>query len=218
MDVSELVIFLMECIGTVAFSVSGATVAIEAGMDVFGVCILGIVTAVGGGMVRDVILGQLPVTLVRPVYVIIAAVTALSLFAFLYFRRKCTVPPRAVLRERILLVMDAIGLGVFTVMGMVSGIRAGYGDNGFLLVFLGVLTGVGGGVMRDTMAGFKPYIFVRHIYALSSLFGAILFRVLFPFAGEAIAMIPACISVVAIRVLAASFRWNLPKLPPEKRS
>ena len=80
MDVQQTVVFIMELVGTVAFSASGAMVAIERNMDIFGVCVLGIFTAVGGGMVRDIILGSVPSALIDPIYVIVAAGTALVVF------------------------------------------------------------------------------------------------------------------------------------------
>ena len=108
--------------------------------------------------------------------------------------------------------MDSIGLGIFTVMGVNTGIRQGYGSNVFLLVFVGTITGVGGGLLRDMMAGVPPYIFVRHIYACASIVGAIVCVWMQQF-GAVWAMVMGSCVVVLIRYLAAHYRWNLPKLP-----
>lgn len=162
MDMHRTVVFIMELIGTLAFSASGAMVAIERNMDIFGVCVLGIFTAVGGGMVRDIILGNVPTALIDPVYVIVAAVTALIVFIVLYLKKEHLHGKFRAAYDTLMLVMDAVGLGIFTGVGVRTGIRAGYADNAFLLVFLGSITGVGGGLLRDMMAG-VPRIFSSSI-------------------------------------------------------
>ena len=188
MNIQDSIIFFMEILGTIAFAASGAMVGIRKRMDIFGICVLGVVTAVGGGMTRDVILGKLPSALEKPVYVGVSVATALA----------------------IMLVMDSIGLGIFTSLGVMSGIDNGYPDNTFLLVFIGMLTGVGGGLMRDMMAGEEPYIFVKHIYACASLVGGICCVCLYRGIGRLPAVFVAAFVVMAIRFLAAHYRWNLP--------
>ena len=165
MDIQTIIVFCMELIGTVAFAASGAMVGINRGMDIFGVCVLGVVTAVGGGMTRDMILGNVPGALIRPVYVLVAVFTALAVFLALYFKRNALQGKPGELYDRAMLIMDSVGLGIFTVVGVTTGISHGYLENTFLLTFLGTLTGVGGGLLRDMMAGMPPYIFVKHIYA-----------------------------------------------------
>jgi len=112
--------------------------------------------------------------------------------------------------DRILFWMDAAGLGIFTVVG----IRIAYAHvpraGIFLLVFVGVVTGVGGGVLRDIMAGDTPYIFVRHIYACASLAGALLCGGLWHHLGEVSSMLLGAGAIVLIRVLSRQFNWNLP--------
>ncbi len=154
MDIQEYIVFCMELVGTIAFAASGAMVGIDRRMDVFGVCVLGVVPSVGGGMVRDVILGNIPGALVRPVYVVAAA---LLVFLVLYFKKGLLQGKTGLLYDRVMLVMDSVGLGIFTAMGVMTGIRNGYLDNTFLLVFVGTLTGVGGGLLRDMMAGAALY-------------------------------------------------------------
>ena len=187
MNIQDSIIFFMEILGTIAFAASGAMVGIRKRMDIFGICVLGVVTAVGGGMTRDVILGKLPSALEKPVYVGVSVATALAIFILLYIK-----------------------LGIFTSLGVMSGIDNGYPDNTFLLVFIGMLTGVGGGLMRDMMAGEEPYIFVKHIYACASLVGGICCVWLYRSIGRLPAVFIAAFVVMAIRFLAAHFRWNLP--------
>lgn len=212
MDIQQVLVIIMELVGTVAFSASGAMVGIEQNMDIFGVCVLGIITAVGGGMVRDIIIGTVPSALISPIYLIVAALTALAVFLVLYFRKKHFYGKFRAAYDTIMLIMDAVGLGVFTAVGVRTGICAGFIDNTFLLVFLGTLTGVGGGLMRDTMAGVPPYIFVKHIYALASIAGALVFVFIYRYFGEVAALILSSTLVVVIRLLAAHYHWNLPRL------
>lgn len=209
------IVFYMEIVGTIAFAASGAIVGIERGMDVFGVCVLGVITAVGGGMIRDVILGNIPGALVKPVYVAVAVSTALLVFAAFYFRQGLLRGKAGLLYDRVMFVMDSVGLGIFTVMGVMTGIQNGYQDNSFLLVFLGTLTGVGGGLLRDMMAEVPPYIFVKHIYACASLGGALSCVYIYHSFGQIPAMLISSVLVILIRFLAAYYRWNLPRVKKE---
>ena len=139
----------MEIIGTVAFAMSGAIVAIEKKMDILGVVILGMTTAVGGGIIRDILIGVTPpVSLTNPVYIIVALIVSLIMFIKKVHSK---INPDSMLLNFI----DAVGLGVFTVVGCNSAL--GY-DNILLQIFLGVLTGVGGGVARDIFAARTPVI------------------------------------------------------------
>ena len=210
MEVQALIIFCMEMAGTVAFAASGAMTGISRRMDVFGVCVLGVVTAVGGGMMRDVILGNVPGALTKPVYVVAAVITALLIFAVLYFKRDMLQGRFGLLYDRMMLVMDSVGLGIFTVVGVITGIRNGYLENTFLLTFLGTLTGVGVGLLRDMMAGVPPYIFVKHIYACASVAGALVCVSIYRGFGQIPAVVISSLLVVAVRFLAAHYRWNLP--------
>ena len=129
MDMQSVIVFSMELMGTVAFAASGAMTGINCKMDMFGVCVLGVITAVGGGMTRDVFLGNVPGALTKPVYVIAAVATAIVVFALVYFKRNLLQGTVGVLYDRIMLIMDSIGLGIFTVMGVMTGIGQGYLDN-----------------------------------------------------------------------------------------
>ena len=213
MKYSDIIIMIMEMIGTIAFAVSGAVTGIQKKMDLFGVTVLGVCTAVGGGMIRDLLLGINPPNMfIDSKYAFAAILSSLILFFTLYIRRK-QVPDHYPMKvDRMLLIGDTIGLGIFTVMGSYAAIKCGFAEHRFLTAFVGVLTGVGGGVMRDVLAGNTPYILVKHIYAVASLAGALVFTFLFPVIGWLPAMIIGAVLVMVIRLLAAHYRWNLPRI------
>ena len=203
----EQFLLIFELIGTVAFAASGALVGIHKDMDVFGVCILGLTTACGGGMVRDVLLGNTPsAAFQNPTDSAVAVVTALILF--LSGVRHLLMGNQ---QRYDLLMLDSAGLGIFTVMGVRVAWHCAENPSLYLLVFVGAVTGVGGGLMRDIMAGDTPYIFVKHIYACASLAGALLCGLLWQTAGEMTSMLAGAGLVFAIRCLSAHYRWNLPK-------
>ena len=205
----ESFILILELAGTMAFSASGAMTGLQKNMDVFGVCTLGLTTAVGGGVIRGLILGNTPpATFQNPIYAAVALLTALVLF--LPKVRHLLMHDQA-LYDLSMLVLDSAGLGIFTVMGIRIAYAHASRPSLFLLVFVGVVTGVGGGLLRDMMAGNTPYIFVKHIYACASLAGALLCALLWRPAGELPAMLAGLGTVVLIRSLSAHFRWNLPK-------
>jgi len=213
MDYQSIITFFMEMAGTVAFAASGAMVGVERNMDIFGVSVLGVVTAVGGGMIRDIVLGIIPPNVfTNPVYALVATITSCVVFLVFYWKRQLLEGHMRLTYDRVMLVMDSIGLGIFTVVGVNTGIRSGYMDNVFLLVFLGTITGVGGGLMRDMMAGVPPYIFVKHIYACASIVGAIVCVYTYRWFGVVFSLIFGSAAVILMRYLAAHYRWNLPKL------
>ena len=201
-------IFILEIIGTIAFAASGAMTALKKDMDIFGVAILGLTTAVGGGAVRDIILGVTPPTMFeKPVYALVAAVVSIIVF-IPNIRRILTKNHK--LYDTVIRTMDALGLAIFTVMGISTAKAVADGYNLFLLVFVGVITGVGGGVMRDMMAGDTPYIFVKHIYACASILGALACALLWVPLGTVWSMFIGAALVFVIRLLAAHFKWSLP--------
>lgn len=204
-------IFILELIGTVAFASSGAMIAIEKKMDIFGVNVLGATTAVGGGIMRDIILGLTPPgAFSHPVYVLVAALTSTILFVIAY--AKPTAFESGVKTDyydKLMFWCDTAGLGIFTVVGIQAAVRAVGGENVFFFVFIGTLTGVGGGVLRDIMAGETPYILVKHIYACAAIAGGIVCVVGRTAFGEAYGTILGLAATVLLRFLAAHFRWNL---------
>jgi uncharacterized membrane protein YeiH len=204
--------FIIEIAGTIAFAWSGAMVAIHKNLDLLGIIVLGVITAVGGGMIRDIIIGIHPPTLfVKPVYVTAAFISIIILFLAVRFLRGSLKTFDAPILDWIFNILDAIGLGIFTVTGIDTGINAGLQDYTFLLVFLGVITGVGGGLLRDIMAGITPAILRKHIYACASLAGAISYLALLQLIPREPSLLISSTLVVIIRILAKKYEWNLPK-------
>ena len=217
MDYQSIVTFVMEMAGSVAFAASGAMVGVERNMDIFGVSVLGVATAVGGGMIRDIVLGIIPpAVFTNPVYALVSVLASCIVFFIFYFKRELLQGHRRETYDKIMLAMDSVGLGIFTVVGVNTGISHGYVNYMFLLVFLGTITGVGGGLLRDIMAGVPPYILVKHIYACASIVGAIVCVVLYRNFGAVVSMVGASAVVILVRYLAAHYRWNLPKLTREE--
>lgn len=204
-------IFILELIGTVAFASSGAMIAIEKKMDIFGVNVLGATTAVGGGIMRDIILGLTPPgAFSHPVYVLVAALTSTILFVIAYAKPTAFESRvKTDYYDKLMFWCDTAGLGIFTVVGIQAAVRAVGGENVFFFVFIGTLTGVGGGVLRDIMAGETPYILVKHIYACAASAGGIVCVVGRTAFGEAYGTILGLAATVLLRFLAAHFRWNL---------
>ena len=191
----------------------GATVALKHRLDVFGIVVLGIVTALGGGFIRDLIIGCTPPMMFRnPIYAMVAASVSILLFLLARFLGKLyhRIEPHM---EVLANIFDAVGLGAFTVVGMQTGIRYGYNDNGFFLVFLSLLTGVGGGLLRDLFVQRMPAILHKHVYAVAVLAGAIVYLVLYRIGISDVVKVPVTMVLVfVIRMLATYFHWNLPKI------
>lgn len=205
----------VEYLGVIAFAVSGAMVAIRKGMDLFGVIVLGLFTAVGGGLFRDLVLGITPPQMLRdPTFALIAITASTIFFTILYFYRRQP-SERTKSRYRLLLLYtDAVGLGVFTVIGVDTAMRAYPSGTLFTTLFVALLTGTGGGILRDIMAGETPSVLVRHIYAIASLIGAVIYLLARNWFSEIPATIISTIVVVVIRGLASHYRWNFPRIRP----
>lgn len=202
-------IFIVNLIGTVAFAASGAMIGLNKNMDIFGVCILGLTTATGGGVIRDLILGLTPpMAFQDPAFAMVALATSAVFFAR-RVRRMLMHNPKHY--NALLFWMDSLGLGAFTVIGVELAFQQAEKPTFFLLVFVGVVTGVGGGVIRDLLAQEVPYIFVKHVYACASLVGAMLCAGIWNYMERVDAMLMGMSAVVLIRVLAAHYHWNLPK-------
>ena len=191
----DVIVTILELIGTAAFAASGALTAIKRRFDLFGVIIIGVTTAVGGGIMRDIVIGSHPVAAFRdPIAMSAAALRGKALKLY----------------DTAMLMLDTIGLGIFTVTGITAAMRSGVSDNTFLLVFLGVITGVGGGVLRDIFVNKKPEIFVGNIYACASATGAAAFLLCYGM----MSFMPAC--MVSL-VVTFSLRLMLPKIQIKAR-
>lgn len=213
MEITSILIHITEVIGTVAFSISGAIHAIGKKLDLLGVVVLGCLTALGGGVIRDILTGHIPPHAFSNFeYLIIATVSALVVFCVAWFFRKGYVAHLALL-EQVNNVFDAIGLGAFSVVGVQMALDSGYGNNLFFCVFLGVTTGCGGGILRDLMCAKVPGVLTKHIYALASAAGGALYWILVSLKiDELITVGCGILIVISIRMLATIFRWSLPKL------
>ncbi len=198
-----MIIYILDLFGVAVFAVSGALAAGIKRMDVFGVVVVAIVTAIGGGTHRDVVLGVDPVLwTANPLYVIIATGAALATFIL----------PEVVRRAApVLLVFDALGLAVFTVIGCQTAVTVGIPY--VSVVVMGVITGVAGGVIRDMLCGEIPLVLRKEIYATASIAGGTTFVLLFDAGvrGGAAALIAASVTLI-IRLIAIRYRLSLPTL------
>lgn len=200
---------IFDMIGTVAFAVSGALTGIRKHMDIFGISILALSTATFGGIIRDVILGITPpTTFQNPTTAMVAIATALIVF-LPPIRKRILHSSRVY--ELVMLVMDSLGLGAFTVIGVQKAYTCMAAPGLYLCVSMGVLTGVGGGIIRDVMAGITPDVFVKRIYASACIAGALLCCFLWGRVSAPMAMFCGTVLIVVIRFLAAHYHWSLPK-------
>lgn len=204
-------IYALEIIGAAAFAVSGAMAALEHEADIFGVIFLALVTALGGGVIRDLLLGVTPPKMfVSYVYLAVAAVAALIVFADAYIRREKYRKHRDKL-DSINNMFDAVGLAVFTVSGMNTAMQQS--DNVLLILVLGMSTGVGGGMLRDMMINKMPKVLRKRVYAVASLLGGGVYYGLFTLGvHETIAAVSGMALIIALRVLATVYKWNLPAI------
>jgi uncharacterized membrane protein YeiH len=197
---SEVFTFI-DIIGTAAFSVSGVYAAMEKRLDIFGIFIIAFITAIGGGTIRDVLIGDFPVNWIRTnnySIVIFLSATIALLFHKMIFNY-----------EKVLMFFDSLGLGFFTVVGIHKGIEFGFSPG--LCVALGTITACFGGLIRDISLGQIPQIFHKEVYATACIFGGILYFLLLQTALPAEVLDMICISVIiVIRVVAVKYKWSLP--------
>lgn len=208
---SATVLFALEIFGSVAFAVTGALVALERKLDLFGVVFLGVVTALGGGVVRDLIIGKTPPAMFENYsYLLAASIASLVIFAMVAFFKKAYVGHRRIINEGFN-VFDSLGLGIFASVGVIVAIKAGYENNAFLCIFVGMTTGCGGGILRDVMSRSIPLVFRKRIYAIAALIGSIIcYYMIKSGIGDGWAFGVSTAVVFVIRVLAAVFKLNLP--------
>jgi len=200
----DFFIYILDLFGTMAFAVTGAFKAIEHKADIVGIIILATITGVAGGTIRDVIFGkELPNSLVDPSYVIITVISGVILF-LLYSRMKK--------HWNIFLKFDAIGLGVFTVIGATFAYNL-FGMNFLVIVLSGMLTAIGGGILRDVFVNQTPIVFVKELYASASFIGAITFYFTLSITNEVYAATILGIALTTgLRLVAMKYNWNLPKV------
>lgn len=197
-------ISLMEMIGTVAFAVSGALVAIEKKLDYYGIVFLAMITAVGGGIIRDLLIDlPLPVALENPFYVLLSVGT--SALVILFYKK-------FIKHQNIVLFFDAIGLAAFTAIGAEAALKNDV-YTAFVVITLAILTGTGGGILRDVFTKEIPFVFRKEVYAVASIAGAGAFMGAFYLFKEARLSMYICFGVtLAIRLIAIKMNWHLAKV------
>lgn len=201
-----------EWLGTAAFAISGAMVAIDTGMDLFGVIFLAMITALGGGTLRDVLIGYFPPRMFTNYqFLLLAVFCAVTVFLLAdLYKERYVQSERGI--ERVNNVFDAIGLGVFAVSGARIGMEAGFTDNAFLVTFLGMTTAVGGGMIRDVLLQRIPFVLNKRIYAVAAIAGALTYWVIeYVFRMPVMAYSVGWLVTVTLRMLATIYKWNLPK-------
>lgn len=195
------VFYVLDILGTIAFAISGALMAMNKKMDSFGVFIIGFVTAVGGGTLRDVLIGKQPVIWMNDISYIF--LIGFAVFIAIVFRKK--------LRQlqKSLFLFDTIGLGIFTITGTEIGINANF--HPIISIALGTMTACFGGVIRDILCNEVPILFRKEIYATACIFGSIFFIVLYNFnMDQNIIYISTSLIVIAIRLVAVKYHLSLP--------
>ena len=196
-------ISILDYLGTVAFAVTGASKAIAHKADIFGIIVLATVVGVGGGVTRDVIFGRFPTAFSDPIYISLTVGTGIVMFfLFSYLKKKMN----------IWLVFDAIGLGVFSIIGASIAYQI-VGLEFLPMIFAGMITAIGGGILRDIFVREIPIVFVKEVYAVASIIGIVIFYGLLSFDVDVqISSVIGIIAATGIRLLAMKYNWNLPKV------
>ena len=197
------VIYVLDILGTFAFAISGALVALDKKFDIFGVIIIAFVTAVGGGMLRDVLINAHPINWIGDLnylYIIFSAV----LFTFLF-------KSKIAYLSKTMFLFDTIGISVFTLLGLQKGLS--YALHPIIAIIMGMISAVFGGVLRDVLTAKIPLIFEKEVYASACLAGGISYLILNYFkVDENINFIVSAIVIASIRAVAVKFHLELPKI------
>ncbi|MDC3254229.1 trimeric intracellular cation channel family protein [Nitrosopumilus sp.] len=200
---SEFFIYVLDLFGTVAFAITGAFKAIEKKFDIVGILVLATITGVAGGTIRDVILGRIPNSIADPTYIVATIASGIIIF-FLYSRLKK--------HWNLFLKFDAIGLGVFTIIGATFAYNV-FGLNFLAILLAGILTAAGGGILRDIFVNQVPIVFVKEFYLSASFIGIVIFSIILYFTEDIYyATIVGIILTTLLRLIAIKYNWNLPKV------
>ncbi len=207
------IILFVEIIGIVAFAVSGAVVAIDKGLDVFGVALIGVLTALGGGVIRDVILGIFPpIMFTYKIYTVAAVIAALIVFIIAY-KDKQLFYSNVDRIDSIVNIFDAVGIGVFAVTSVQRCIQHGYGNNAFLCIFMAMTTCIGGSIIRDLLCQKLPAVLRKRIYALATIAGGAAYYYMFMYGVDReLSMVIGSGITISIRLLATKYKWNMPRI------
>ena len=196
-------ISIFDYLGTVAFAITGASKAISHKADIFGIIVLATVVGVAGGITRDVIFGKFPIAFSDPIYVALTVITGIVMFLLFSYLKK---------KMNIWLIVDAIGLGVFSIIGA-SIVFQILGLNFLPMLLGGMITAIGGGILRDVFVREIPIVFVKEVYAVASIIGIIIFYIILSVSDEIqLASVIGIVSTTGIRLLAMKYDWNLPRV------
>lgn len=195
------IFFILDLLGTIAFAISGALAAMNRRLDLFGIFIIAFVTAIGGGTVRDILIGSTPVTwMENTLYIYLIGLV--TIFAII-FRRKLNHLKTS------LFLFDTIGLGVFTITGVEMGIQNDL--NPIISITLGAMTGTFGGVIRDILCNEIPVIFRKEIYATACIIGGLAFVILHQMGVDIdVIYIVTSLTVIVIRLVVVKYHISLP--------
>lgn len=197
-----LLLHVLDLFGVMVFAVTGALKAIQYKMDMVGVIILASSTGLAGGLIRDLLLDRLPPKIILdPYYLTIAVATGIIVFFLHPFFKE---------RENLFLKFDAIGLGVFTIIGSSIAYEM-FGLNFLSMSLAGIFTAIGGGIVRDVFVKEIPLVFIKELYASASFLGIIIFFILLYFDFNYYISMVFCIIIITVfRLLAIKYNWNLP--------
>ncbi len=203
---------VFEYIGIIAFAISGAMIAIRRKTDLFGVLLLAIITACGGGLTRDVIFSFSPPAIFKSKeQIILCLFVALLVFLCAKAFKKFYLENEAKI-EHINDVFDALGLGIFAVIGVQAAIQHGYADSGLIAVSCGAITCICGGMLRDVLTNSMPFVLEKRIYAVAAIAGALTYYILYLLnINDNLAIIAGTLITFTLRILAMTFKWNMPK-------
>ncbi len=209
--ISDVAFLLIDRLGTAAFAMSGAMVACKKKADLFGIVFLAIITALGGGMMRDVLLGHCPPALFTNwPDLTISVITALLVFFF--FRYRWDLYEKEAEKVNFInSLVDSAGLGMFAVAGCQVAIADGYGMSWFLVLCMGMITACGGGLLRDIILVEIPFILTKYIYAIAAIAGSVVYCFIhYGLEQENLAVLCGTLTTFVLRVLARTYTWNLP--------
>lgn len=207
----DIILNIVEYIGVISFAISGTVIAISKKTDYVGALFFALLTCFGGGMIRDIALGDVPKILTEPSYYFLALTCIIvSFICFtLAFIPKTADFISKHSHDFVIEFTDAIGLSVFCVFGVDAAITLGH-TNPILLIFCGCITGVGGGMLRDICSAEIPFIFRKHIYLIPTLCGSVFYTLTYKHIDHLASLLIAIGIIIAFRVLAIIFKWNLP--------
>lgn len=197
------ILSIIDILGTMVFAISGAMTAYEKKLDVFGISAVAFITALGGGTLRDVLIGSTPVAWMNNTIYLLMIIVGISLA--LIFKQKLS------RLRRTFFLFDTVGVAVFTILGLQKSLDIGISP--VISILMGMVSAVFGGVIRDIVCNEIPLIFRKEIYALICIFGGMLYVLLIHFdVGTTVNVICTASFIIIIRILAVTFKWQLPNI------